>query len=140
MTKLDVLLTDAFLLLGLHLYYGKVDSEKEGENWTTQRKEPELQLNRKLEEALTAGDMANGLNMLAPRYRSYWMMKEDLAFFLELENEPWPAIVSDTTINPGQSNQLLPKIRERLIKLRYSLPDRILCTRRPGHEFGVHKS
>lgn len=128
MTKLDVLLTDAFLLLGLHLYYGKVDSEKEGENWTIQRKEPELQLNRKLEEALTAGDMANGLNMLAPRYRSYWMMKEDLAFFLELVNEPWPAIVSDTTINPGQSNQLLPKIRERLIKLRYSLPDSISAT------------
>jgi L,D-transpeptidase YcbB len=123
MMKLDVLLTDAFLLLGLHLYYGKVDSEKEGENWTIQRKEPELQLNRKLEEALIAGDIANGLNMLAPRYRSYWMMKKDLAFFLELENEPWPALISDTTINPGQSNLLLPKIRRRLIKLRYPLSD-----------------
>jgi murein L,D-transpeptidase YcbB/YkuD len=123
MMKLDILLTDAFLLLGLHLYYGKVDSEKEGENWTLQRKEPELQLNRKLEEALTAGNIANGLNMLAPRYRSYWMMKEDLAFFLWLENEPWPILISDTTINPGQSNQLLPKIRERLKKLRYPLSD-----------------
>ncbi len=29
MMKLDVLLTDAYLLLGLH-HYGKVDSEKEG--------------------------------------------------------------------------------------------------------------
>jgi L,D-transpeptidase YcbB len=126
--KLDVLLTDAFLLLGLHLYYGKVDSEKEGENWTIERKEPELQLNRKLEEALIAGDIANGLNMLAPRYRSYWMMKKDLAFFLELENEPWPAIISDTTINPGQSNRLLPNIRERLKKLRYPLSDSISVT------------
>ncbi len=125
MMKLDVLLTDAFFLLGLHLYYGKVDSEKEGESWTIQRKEPELQLNRKLEEALTAGDMTNGLNMLAPRYRSYWMMKEDLAFFLELENEPWPAIISDTTINPGQTNQLIPKIKKRLIKLRYPLSDSV---------------
>lgn len=128
MMKLDVLLTDAYLLLGLHLYYGKVDSEKEGENWTIQRKKPELQLNRKLEEALTAGDITNGLNLLAPRYRSYWMMKEDLAFFLELENEPWPALISDTTINPAQSNQLLPKIRRRLIKLRYSLSDSISVT------------
>lgn len=128
MMKLDVLLTDAFLLLGLHLYYGKVDSEKEGKNWTLQRKEPELQLNRKLEEALTAGDMANGLNMLAPRYLSYWMMKEDLAFFLGLENEPWPVLISDTTINPGQSNQLLPKIRERLKKLRYPLQNSISAT------------
>lgn len=128
MMKLDVLLTDAFLLLGVHLYYGKVDSEKEGENWTIQRKEPELQLSRKLEEALIAGDIANGLNLLAPRYRSYWMMKEDLAFFLALENESWPAISLDTTINPGQSNGLLPKIRERLIKLRHPLSDSISVT------------
>ncbi len=125
MMKLDILLTDAFLLLGLQLYYGKVDSEKEGENWTIHRKEPELQLNRKLEEALSSDDIANALNMLAPRYRSYWMMKEDLAFFLGLENEPWLAIVSDTTIIPGQLNQFLPKIRERLIKLRYPLADSI---------------
>jgi L,D-transpeptidase YcbB len=128
MMKLDVLLTDAFLILGLHLYYGRVDSEKEGENWTIQRKEPELQLNRKLEEALTAGDIANGLNMLAPRYRSYWMMKEDLAFFLELEDETWPVIISDTTINPGQSNLLLPEIKKRLINLRYPLSDSISVT------------
>jgi len=110
--KLDILLTDAFLFLGLQLYYGKVDSEKEGDNWKIQRKEPELQFNRKLEEALAAGDIANGLNMLAPRYRSYWMMKEDLAFFLGLKNETWLAIISDTTINPGQSSQLLPKIKK----------------------------
>jgi len=128
MMKLDVLLTDAFLIMGLHLYYGRVDSEKEGESWTIQRKEPELQLNRKLEEALTAGDIANGLNMLAPRYRSYWMMKEDLAFFTELEKEPWPALISDTTINPGQTNLLLPKIRKRLIKLRYPLSNDFSAT------------
>jgi L,D-transpeptidase YcbB len=126
--KLDILLTDAFLFLGLQLYYGKVDSEKEGENWKIQRKEPELQLNRKLEEALAAGNIANGLNMLAPRYRSYWGMKEDLAFFLSLQDEPWPVIMCDTTINPGQSNQLLPKIRERLIKLRYNFSNNVSGT------------
>lgn len=123
--KLDVLLTDAFLLMGLHLYYGKVDSEKEDNNWKMQRKEPELQLNQKLEEALAAGDIANGLNMLAPRYPSYWMMKEDLAFFLTLQNDPWPVIQSDTVIHPGQSNHLLPKIREKLLKLRYPLSDSV---------------
>ncbi len=125
MMKLDVLLSDAFLLAGLHMYYGKVDTEKEGNIWKVQRKEPELRLDLKLEEALTAGDIANGLNMLAPRYRSYWMMKEELAFFLGLKNETWPAIISDTIINPGQLNLLLPKIRERLIKLRYPLADSI---------------
>ncbi|MFW5832163.1 MAG: L,D-transpeptidase family protein, partial [Prolixibacteraceae bacterium] len=123
MMKLDILLSDAFLLLGLQLYYGKVDSEKEGSSWKIKRKEPELQLNLKLEEALAAGDIANALNMLAPRYRAYWMMKEDLAFFLSLQNESWPAIRSDTTIHPGQSNYLLPRIRERLKKLRYPVSE-----------------
>jgi murein L,D-transpeptidase YcbB/YkuD len=125
MMKLDVLLTDAFLFLSLQMYYGKVDSENEGESWKLQRKAPELQLNLKLEEALAAGDITNGLNMLAPRYPSYWMMKEDLAFFLTLQNEPWLVIQSDTVIHPGQSNHLLPKIKERLIILRYPLSDSV---------------
>ena len=128
MMKLDVLLTDAFMLLGSHLYYGKVDPEKEGANWKMQRKDPELRLDLKLEEALAANDVANGLNMLAPRYRSYWMMKDQLAFFLELNEQLWPAILSDIAIKPGESNLLLPKIRERLIKLRYQLYDSISIT------------
>ncbi|MBN2637422.1 MAG: L,D-transpeptidase family protein [Prolixibacteraceae bacterium] len=125
MMKLDILLTDAFLLLGLHLYYGKVDSEKEGENWTLQRKEPELQLNRKLEEALAFNNISNALNLLAPRYHVYWLMKENLAFFLSIANEPWPAILTDTIVKPGQSNTIIPEIRKRLIKLNYPLTDSI---------------
>ena len=128
MMKLDVLLTDAFLLLGSHLYYGKVDPEKEGADWKMQRKDPELRLDLKLEEALAANDPANGLNLLAPRYRSYWMMKDELAFYLELNEHLWPAILSGIAIKPGEMNQLLPKIREKLIKLRYWLSDSISLT------------
>lgn len=126
--KLDILLTDAFILLGSHLYYGKVDPEKEGVNWKMQRKDPELRLDLKLEDALASNDISNELNMLAPRYRAYWMMKEELAFFLDLNEQLWPAILSDISIKPGESNQLLPKIRERLIKLRYKLSDSISMT------------
>ena len=123
MMKLDVLLTDAFMFLGLHLYYGRVDSEKEGESWKIQRKDPELQFNLKLEEALAYGNIANALNLLAPRYQAYWMMKENLAFFLSIANEPWPAILTDTIVKPGESSQIIPKIRKRLIKLQYPLSD-----------------
>lgn len=125
MMKLDVLLTDAFLFLGSHLYYGKVDPEKEGGNWKMKRKDPELRLDLKLEEALAVNDPATGLNLLAPRYRSYWMMKDQLAFFLELNEHLWPAILSGISIKPGESNQSVPEIREKLIKLRYHLSDSI---------------
>jgi murein L,D-transpeptidase YcbB/YkuD len=123
MMKLDILLTDAFILLGSHLFYGKVDPEKEGASWKMQRKDPELQLEIKLKEALERNEVCKELDSLAPRYRSYWKMQEELAFFLKLNEQFWPAVLSDISIKPGESNQLLPKIRERLIKLRYHLAD-----------------
>ena len=123
--KLDVLLTDAFLILGSHLYYGKVDPEIEGADWNMQRKDPELRLDLKLEEALIKNDVDNELNMLAPGYRSYWKMKEELAFFLNLDGQLWPAILSDKAVKPGDSSQIVPMVRQRLIKLRYKLSDSI---------------
>lgn len=125
MSKLDILLTDAFILMGSHLYYGKVDPEKEGASWKMHRKDPVLRLNLKLEEAIASNNVVGVLDMLAPQYRSYRMMKEELAFFLDLNCQLWPAILSGVSIKPGESNTLIPKIRERLIKLRYKLNDSI---------------
>ncbi len=121
--KLDLLLTDAFLLLGSHLYYGKVDPAKEGANWKMQRKDPELRLDLKLEEALTGNAVATELNMLAPGYRAYWMMKDELAFFIKLEEQLWPVILLDKPVKPGDTSRIVPIVRERLIKLRYALSD-----------------
>jgi murein L,D-transpeptidase YcbB/YkuD len=123
MMKLDVLLTDAFMLLGTQLYYGKVDPLKEEADWNMQRKDPMLRLDLKLEEALAASDPANSLDQLAPDNRSYWKMKNELAYYLKLKEQSWPAILSDVTVKPGELNPIIPKIRERLIKLRYQLSD-----------------
>ena len=123
MMKLDVLLTDAFFLLGSQIYYGKVNPAEEGSSWHMQRKDPDVRLYAKLEEALAANDVAGRLDLLGPRYRSYWRMKEELAFFLALNEHTWPELRSDDPVKPGESNPLLPEIRERLIKLRYPLSD-----------------
>lgn len=121
--KLDLLLTDAFMLLGSHLYYGKVDPAKEGANWKMQRKDPELRIGLKLEEALIKNQVYNVLNMLAPVYRAYWMMKDELAFFIKLDEQLWPVILLDKPVKPGDTSRIVPKVRERLIKLRYALSD-----------------
>jgi len=123
--KLDLLLTDAYMLLSSHLFYGKVDPEKEGASWKVERKEPEISLGWKLEEALATNNMANGLDQLAPQYPSYWLMKKELAFFLELNKQLWPVMYSILPIKPAESNPIIPQIRERLIKLRYPLADSI---------------
>jgi murein L,D-transpeptidase YcbB/YkuD len=53
------------------------------------------------------------------------MMKEELAFFLKLNEQNWPPIIFNDKINPGDSNLLIPVIRVRLTKLRYSLSDTV---------------
>lgn len=121
--KLEILLTDAFMLLGSQLHYGKVDPEKEGADWQIERKEAELRLDEKLENALANNDLANTLNQLAPNYRSYWIMKNELAFFSSISNLPWPQLKSAKAIKPGETNPLIPRIRERLITLRYELSE-----------------
>jgi len=125
---LDVLLTDAFMSLGSHLYYGKVDPEKAGANWELRRKDPDLRLDLELEEALMGNKIVQRLNMLAPAHRSYRMMQKELEFFHDLNGQSWPAILSERAIKPGDSSQVIPKIRERLNKLRYALSDSISIT------------
>jgi murein L,D-transpeptidase YcbB/YkuD len=125
MMQIDVLLTDAFLLLGSHLYYGKVNPKKEGANWKIQRKDPDLRLDSILDMALAENSVTRELDLLAPGYRAYWIMKEELAFFLKLNDQIWPELISEKAIKPGDSNQIIPQIRERLIKLRYKLSDSV---------------
>jgi len=40
-----------------------------------------------------------------------------------LNDQIWPAILYDEAIRPGDSSELIPRIRERLIKLRYQITD-----------------
>jgi murein L,D-transpeptidase YcbB/YkuD len=121
--KLDLLLTDAFMLLASHLYYGKVDPAKEGASWKMQRKDPELSIGLKLEEALKKNEVEIVLNMFAPGYRAYWRMKDELAFFIRLEEQLWPIILLDKVVRPGDTSRIVPEVRERLTKLRYALSD-----------------
>jgi len=132
MMKLDILLSDAFLFLSLQIYYGKVNTEKEGNRWRIEKKDPDWQFNLNLEEALAVNDIPTVLNRLAPKYPAYWMMVKDLSFFIGLQNEPWPTLTCDTTIRAGQSNLLVPLIRERLVKLRYKLHNS------PSFEYDYH--
>lgn len=121
--KLDVLLTDAFMTLGSHLHYGKVDPEKEGADWKMQRKETVFKHELILEEALASNRVDKRLDQLAPGFRSYWKMSEELSFFLGLNDQSWPEINADSSIKPGMSHPILPKVRQRLISLRYQLSD-----------------
>jgi L,D-transpeptidase YcbB len=121
--NLDLLLTDAFMLMGSHLYHGKVNPETEGVNWNLQRKDQELQLANKLENALDSNNVRGVLDRLAPGNHAYKAMKENMAFFLSIREFSWAPIITKPPVKPGESNQVLPLIRKRLMMLRYKLSD-----------------
>jgi len=125
MMHLDILLTDAYIILGSQLYYGKVDPSKEGTNWMMEPKEAELRIDQKLEKALAHNNISLALDSLVPRYSSYWMMHKELEFFLGLNKQLWPEILIMENINPGDSGVVLPMLRQRMIMLRYPLSDSI---------------
>jgi len=124
--KIDILLTDAFLLLGAHLYFGKVDPEKNDANWKIQRKEPELNLDVRLERAVSNTGVDQELSQLLPGYRNYMKLKEELVFFRSIENDDWPRLSVAKALKPGDINPVIPKIRKRLATLRYPIADTLL--------------
>lgn len=123
MMKAEMLMTDAFLLLASHLYFGKVDPEKIDANWKIQRKEPELFLDRRLEAAVTSTGVEHELNQLLPRQKNYQIMRGRLARYHEMEKHDWKPIAPGVTLRPGDEHQSISKIRKRLHDLNYKLSD-----------------
>lgn len=123
LVSLDILLTDAFMLLGSQLYFGKVDPEKEGADWKIQRKEPELRLDLKLSDAIRANALPQQLDSLCPRNPAYWNLKELLAFYNKLDQVTWHSIKSLKSIKPYDTAKIIPEIRKRLLLLGYQLTD-----------------
>ncbi|MDP3464117.1 MAG: L,D-transpeptidase family protein [Bacteroidales bacterium] len=123
LVSLDMLLTDAFMLLGSQLYFGKVDPDKEGADWKIQRKEPELKLDMKLSDAISAKSLPQHLDSLSPRNAAYWKLKELLAYYNKLEQFPWPNIKSAKSVKPYDTAKIIPEVRKRLMQFGYQLTD-----------------
>jgi L,D-transpeptidase YcbB len=123
MMKAEMLMTDAFLLLASHLYFGKVDPEKIDANLKIQRKEPELFLDRRLEAAVASTGVEDELNQLLPRQKNYQIMRGRLARYHEMEKHDWKPIAPGVTLRPGDDHQSISKIRKRLHDLNYKFSD-----------------
>jgi L,D-transpeptidase YcbB len=121
LAAVDVLLTDAFIMMGSHLSLGKVDPENLKTAWNIQRNAPELVLDRRLEEALNGGGIRKSLQALYPSFIIYRKMREGLRELYEdverFEKRPfaqWKPLKTDKSIKPDESNPMMPEIRKRL--------------------------
>jgi len=125
LVKLDLLLTDAYLLLSAHLNFGKVDSERLKADWKIQRNAPELLLDERLKESLKNKTLIAFLDNLPGQSYQYKPLKKQLAFFKTLLTKKWPVIKFKITIHPNDTLEDVIQIRKKLNTLGYSIKDTI---------------
>lgn len=111
-TDLDLVLSDAFLLLASHLHHGKVNPTTIHAEWTANRQQREMQ--PVLAEALASSTVYNTLQDLKPRSSAYHQLVQRRKELNELISADWPAIASGPSIRPGDTDSRIPDIRRRL--------------------------
>ncbi|MFD2201577.1 L,D-transpeptidase family protein [Shivajiella indica] len=122
LATLDLLLTDAYIMLSSHLYLGKVNPENLKTAWNIQRSAPELKIDERLEDALQEESIRKSLEGLYPSFTIYKKMRDGLRelftfYEKDLNNSglSWKALKLDKSIKQQEVHNLIPEIRKRLI-------------------------
>lgn len=110
--ELDLIFTDAFLLLAAHLRDGKVDSQTIQAQWLSQKRQPLLQST--LEQALQDETVYQTLQSFKPPFPAYQKLRNYRRQLSGLLGRPWPLHESGPTIYPGDSDPRIPEIRQQL--------------------------
>jgi murein L,D-transpeptidase YcbB/YkuD len=109
----DLLMTDAFLILGAHLVSGRVDPETFDAEWVAHRREVDLA--ETLERALAGDGPRRTLDDLRPRHVEYRRLADALATYRGLaEAGGWPSVPDGPVLRPGESSLRVRDLRARL--------------------------
>jgi len=113
---LDILLTDAFLLLSSHLFSGRVNPETVHVDWEAFN--PDIDLADVLNNALKDHTIRKTLQHLSPPHQEYLNLQSALKKYRELsaDNELFPMPVGEM-LRCGDSDDLVRTLRNRLIFL-----------------------
>ncbi len=110
---LDLLLTDAFLLLGAHLSGGRVDPETLYADMILPQKA--IDVMEVLNTATTATQMERILTRWRPDHDGYRGLRQALHHMRQLQAQGgWPGIADDATLRPGSQDLRVPLLRQRL--------------------------
>ncbi len=112
---LDLVLSDAFLLLASHLQDGKVNPQSIDAEWAANRYERDM--HTVLDTALREDDIHQALQTLRPSSPNYQRLVSARRTLTTLLGQPWPALESKPSIRPGDNDPRLPEIRRRLMLL-----------------------
>lgn len=113
--EFDLLMTDAAVRLGYHLWFGKVDPVSFDSGWNLARRVPGLDPAVEIERALASPDLAATIRAQRPGLPLYTALKRELARYRDIAARGgWEAIPSGTTLKVGDSDARVPLLRARL--------------------------
>lgn len=110
---LDLLLTDAFLLLSTHLAGGRIDPETLHADWIVPDKA--IDVMDVLHDVAANTDLGQIIDQLRPDHDGYVGLRQALRQMRQHQAQGgWPIIESGATIKPGAQDNRIPKLRRRL--------------------------
>jgi len=114
LAEFDILLTDAFLVYGSHLLFGRVNPETIQLKWVP--KQQSVDLATVLESALASDNISDSLIKLAPDQPGFRRLCKALAHYRELAlRGGWPTIPDGMKMKRGDHGSSVTALRERLI-------------------------
>ncbi len=110
---LELLLTNAFLVLGSHLHLGRVNPETRQAEWQASR--GELDLAESLEEALSEDGVEPALERLRPPHSGYGALKGALAELHQIADRGgWGTVPQGGRLEQGSEGERVAALRARL--------------------------
>lgn len=123
-TRLDILLTDAFLALAYHMYYGKTDAGKLDTIWGIPRDKNKIDFAEQLRDVLKGGSIAEGFKRFYSPYPGYEAMVEEAKRLTgKIEEDFTVNVELSHSIKPGDSTNAMALIKSKLAFLQFYEPD-----------------
>lgn len=112
----ELLLTDAIVRLGYHLWFGKVDPQRFSSSWNLSRTWPGLDAAAELEAVLATGELYRQVSRARPAHPFYEGLRGELAKMRRIALAGgWPELPEGPTLEPLASDERVPVLRQVLL-------------------------
>ncbi|HOH08263.1 MAG TPA: L,D-transpeptidase family protein [bacterium] len=113
LADLDLLLSDAYLVLGLHLAAGRFNPHDLDAEWYLHKNEADMVT--RLNGAAEAGELLEDLRRLPPQEEEYHHLLEAYGYYRQLAVEGgWPFIADGRKLEKGMWDERVMQVRARL--------------------------
>ncbi|MFH2046720.1 MAG: L,D-transpeptidase family protein [Pseudomonadota bacterium] len=113
LVDLELLLTDAYLLLGSHYLAGRVNPQTIDSEWFAYRHE--IDLSEVLQNAFQYNNIKDSLQSFLPSQSGYKSLRDALAFYRNiLEKGGWQTIPEGQSLKKGDKSERIVALRKRL--------------------------